>query len=156
MALLEAAAASLPTVATDVAGNAEIVVDGRTGFLAPAGDPRALAACMERMMRLTDAQRAAIGEAARAHVAAGYGLRHVADRWEAIYERVMAPHRGRPLAARQLLRPIPRHAARDPVLNDVVGSYPGARAPSKLSLAMGSPWARSGWNVGSTRCPDAA
>ena len=93
MALLEAAAASLPMVVTDVAGNAEIVVDGRTGFVVPTGDRRALAAGMERMMGLTDAERATIGEAARAHVAGRFGLQQVADPSETLYERAIARRR---------------------------------------------------------------
>ncbi len=86
MLLLEAASASLPTVATDVAGNGEVVVDGETGYLVPAGDPMALARAMERVMDLTDAGRSALGEAGREHVAARFDLVMIADRWEAIYE----------------------------------------------------------------------
>lgn len=43
VALLEACAAGIPIVATDVGGNGEIVVDGRNGWLAPAGDADAFA-----------------------------------------------------------------------------------------------------------------
>jgi glycosyltransferase involved in cell wall biosynthesis len=86
MALLEAASGSLPMVATNVAGNSEIVVDGETGFLVPAGDPMALARGMMRVMRMTDAERSAVGEAARTHVAARFHLARVVDRWQAIYE----------------------------------------------------------------------
>jgi glycosyltransferase involved in cell wall biosynthesis len=86
MALLEAASASLPTVATDVAGNGEIVIDGTTGYLIPAGDPIALAQGMKRVMGMTDVERTAIGEAARERVMAEFDLTRVADRWEAIYE----------------------------------------------------------------------
>ncbi len=41
--ILEAMASGLPVIATDVGGNAELVVDGETGFLVPAGDPGAIA-----------------------------------------------------------------------------------------------------------------
>lgn len=43
LALVEAAAAALPIVATRVGGNADIVVDGRNGRLVPAQDAQALA-----------------------------------------------------------------------------------------------------------------
>jgi glycosyltransferase involved in cell wall biosynthesis len=46
LALVEAAAAGLPIVATRVGGNADIVADGYTGLLAPAQDPEALAAAL--------------------------------------------------------------------------------------------------------------
>ncbi len=49
--LIEAMAARLPVVSTDVGGVAEMVVDGQTGLLAPAGDDEALA---QAMLRLAD------------------------------------------------------------------------------------------------------
>jgi sugar transferase (PEP-CTERM/EpsH1 system associated) len=44
--ILEAMASGLPVIATAVGGNGELVDDGRTGALVPAGDPQALAAQM--------------------------------------------------------------------------------------------------------------
>jgi glycosyltransferase involved in cell wall biosynthesis len=41
--LIEGAMSALPAVATDVGGCADIVEDGRTGYLVPAGDPELLA-----------------------------------------------------------------------------------------------------------------
>ena len=49
LALVEAAAAALPIVATRVGGNADIVVDGATGLLVPAQDAAALAAAVARL-----------------------------------------------------------------------------------------------------------
>lgn len=49
LALVEAAAAGLPIVATDVGGNAEIVEHGVTGLIVPPGDPLALAHAMSRL-----------------------------------------------------------------------------------------------------------
>ena len=46
MVLLEAASAGLPVVATDVGGNAEVVVDQETGFLVPPDDAEALGRTM--------------------------------------------------------------------------------------------------------------
>ena len=65
MALLEAQAAGLPVVSCALRGVPDVVVDGRTGLLAPALDEAALAARLREL--LTDAQkRAAMGrEAAR-------------------------------------------------------------------------------------------
>ncbi len=50
LALVEAAAAALPIVATRVGGNADIVADGSTGLLVPAQDADALAAALMRLV----------------------------------------------------------------------------------------------------------
>jgi glycosyltransferase involved in cell wall biosynthesis len=65
MALLEAQAAGLPVVSCALRGVPDVVVDGRTGLLAPALDEAALAARLREL--LTDAEkRTAMGrEAAR-------------------------------------------------------------------------------------------
>ncbi len=49
--VIEAAACGVPVVATAVGGIPEQVIDGRTGFLVPAGDAEAMA---ERVVRLLD------------------------------------------------------------------------------------------------------
>jgi glycosyltransferase involved in cell wall biosynthesis len=41
--IIEAMRAGLPTVASDVGGNREMITDDRTGYLAPRGDAKALA-----------------------------------------------------------------------------------------------------------------
>jgi len=43
LAILEAMGTSLPVVATDVGGNAEVVIPGQTGVLVPPEDPQSLA-----------------------------------------------------------------------------------------------------------------
>jgi glycosyltransferase involved in cell wall biosynthesis len=63
-ALLEAMMCALPCVATSVGGNAELVVDGETGFLVPPEDPREMAARIVELLR--DApRRIAIGAQGR-------------------------------------------------------------------------------------------
>ena len=37
-----------PVIATDVGGLAEVVIDGRTGYVVPPGDPASLAGAIER------------------------------------------------------------------------------------------------------------
>jgi glycosyltransferase involved in cell wall biosynthesis/SAM-dependent methyltransferase len=65
VALVEAAAAGVPAVATRVGGVPSVVVDGETGLLAPAGDAPAIAAAVVALLR--DApRRRAMGDAARA------------------------------------------------------------------------------------------
>ena len=49
LTLLEAMAAALPAVATCVGGVSEVVQDGMTGLLVPAGDDRALATAIQQL-----------------------------------------------------------------------------------------------------------
>jgi glycosyltransferase involved in cell wall biosynthesis len=49
-AIVEAMAASLPVVATDVGGNAEAVEEGVSGLIVPSEDPEALAAAIIRLV----------------------------------------------------------------------------------------------------------
>ena len=88
MVLLEAAAGGLPVVTTRVGGNHEAILDGATGFLAPARDSGALAAAMLRLMALPETARREMGEQGREHVRANHGLARVVERWEALYREL--------------------------------------------------------------------
>lgn len=84
IALLEACAAGLPIVATDVGGNAEIVTQNVNGRIVPARDVAALAAAM--LAILTQPERAfAMGQAGRAWVLAEGSFRTMAARYARIY-----------------------------------------------------------------------
>ena len=85
MVLLEAGACGLPVVATDVGGNSEVVLNGKTGFIVPPCNSEALARTMEKMMDLPKEKRLEMGEAGRAYIEANYSLEHVVDQWEALY-----------------------------------------------------------------------
>jgi glycosyltransferase involved in cell wall biosynthesis len=64
MVLMEAGAAGLPLVSTQLAAIPEIVRDGCTGLLVPAGDPLRLAEALGRLV--ADAPlRAALGSGAQ-------------------------------------------------------------------------------------------
>lgn len=73
LALIEAQASGLPVVAGRVRGVVEVVRDGETGVLVPAGAMDALAAALRRLLVEPDS-RARLGTAAVAHVAARHGL----------------------------------------------------------------------------------
>jgi glycosyltransferase involved in cell wall biosynthesis len=49
LTLIEAMAAGLPIVCTNVGGTSEVVGDGETGYLAPAKDEERLAACLAKL-----------------------------------------------------------------------------------------------------------
>lgn len=66
--LLEAMAMGKPVITTDAPGCRDVVEDGKTGFIAPVKNPRALADCMLRLAGLSRAEREGMGRNARAKV----------------------------------------------------------------------------------------
>jgi glycosyltransferase involved in cell wall biosynthesis len=97
MALLQASAASLPIVATDVGGNAEVVEDGETGYLVRPADPHALGSAMLRLMDLPAGVRQAMGGAGRARTQARFSEQRVVSRWEELYIRLLAAKAAAPV-----------------------------------------------------------
>ena len=83
--LLEASAVGLPIVATDVGGNREVVLDGKSGFLVPSKNSEALAGAMQRLMELPEFERRRMGMVGRGHVVANYSLERCVARWEELY-----------------------------------------------------------------------
>lgn len=86
-AVLEAMAAGLPVVATNVGGVPEAVVDGVTGILVPPGDSRLLAEGILRLIR--DPQMAArMGMAGRARVEEMFSAEVMAKKTVEVYEEI--------------------------------------------------------------------
>lgn len=84
--LLEAAAAGLPSVATDVTGCRDAVVDGHSGVLVPVRRPDALAAAIAAMM-MDAASRDAMGDRARHRVLKEFRPDDVVARYDALVTR---------------------------------------------------------------------
>ena len=63
--VMEALAASLPVVATEVGGVSELVVQNKSGYLVDAGDPWQLSRAMRRMMELPKETREQMAEFGR-------------------------------------------------------------------------------------------
>lgn len=84
--LVEAMAASLVPVSTDVGDAAEIV--GETGEIVPPRDPSALADALLRVLSLPAPQRAARGVRAKHRVASRYSLVDVAARYDALWREI--------------------------------------------------------------------
>jgi glycosyltransferase involved in cell wall biosynthesis len=83
--VVEAMASGLPVVASRVGGIPEIVVDGVTGLLVPAGDPAALAVAIERLLADPElAQR--MGAAGRERVVERYS-------WDVVAEQALGHYR---------------------------------------------------------------
>ena len=84
LTLLEAMAAGLPIVATDVGGNREVVDDGMTGHLVPAEDPQALADATVRVLRDPHAATA-MSQAARSRAERLFDLDRMVTEYESLY-----------------------------------------------------------------------
>jgi len=99
--LLEAMAAGLPVVATNVGGNPEIVQDGKTGYLVPARDSHALGDEIIRVLESPDLAKR-FGEAGYKRVAAHFSLTSTVRRTEDLYTALLEQrmwHRDRQLQA---------------------------------------------------------
>jgi sugar transferase (PEP-CTERM/EpsH1 system associated) len=96
--LMEAMAAGLPVVATDVGGVASVVEDGVTGTLVPAGEPRAMAAALSAYVT-DETLRRQHGDAGRARVAARFSLSAMVAGYVALYDELLG-RRARAAAAR--------------------------------------------------------
>ena len=88
--VLEAMASSTPVVATSVGAIAEMIVDGESGLIVPPRDPEALAEAMEHMMALSQMRRQAMGAAGYARVLAEFSRESVIDKWEDLFEQLLA------------------------------------------------------------------
>ena len=88
-ALMEAMAARLPIVATDVGGNPELVREGENGFLVPPGDAQALAAKLSELLGSLENARA-MGLRGRARVEAELSMERMAEGHGALYRRALA------------------------------------------------------------------
>jgi glycosyltransferase involved in cell wall biosynthesis len=86
---LEAMAAGLPVIATDVGGTREVVDDGVTGYLLQPNDIEGLA---DRICRLSgdSGLRADMGARGRAFVEQGYDWSRIAARTADVYRDVLA------------------------------------------------------------------
>ena len=88
VALIEAGAAGRPVVATQVGGVADVVRDGKTGFLVPTGDPRAVANAVSAL--LDDRGRARdLGETARRDVSERFTIDRLADDLANLYGELL-------------------------------------------------------------------
>jgi glycosyltransferase involved in cell wall biosynthesis len=85
LVLLQASAVGMPIVATNVGGNAEVVMEGVNGFVVPPDNPLALANAMQRVTAMPDAERLLMAERGRQMARGKFEIRHILDRWEAIY-----------------------------------------------------------------------
>jgi glycosyltransferase involved in cell wall biosynthesis len=85
VALIEAAAMGLPAVVTDAGGNADIVVEGVTGFVVPTKAPGALSGAMMQLVGSSKDRLKTMSEEARAHCLGNYKASDIVDKWIDLY-----------------------------------------------------------------------
>ncbi|MBI5740379.1 MAG: glycosyltransferase [Nitrospirae bacterium] len=87
-AVMEAMAAGLPVVASDVGGSNELVVDGETGFLCPCDNAALIA---ERVIHLlADPQNSSVmGERGRERILRDFTLQKMVDDTQGIYIKLL-------------------------------------------------------------------
>lgn len=83
-AVMEAMAAGLPVVATDVDGTRELIRDGETGWLVPPGDPAALAVRLLALLENPDLAARA-GGAAKDYLRSAFTVERMVEQFDAVY-----------------------------------------------------------------------
>jgi L-malate glycosyltransferase len=87
-AVLEYFASGLPTVASQVGGNCEIVQDGVTGLLIPSEDSAALTKALLHLLRDPDAA-ASMGTRAREFVSANFSFQRMIEKTDQLYSELL-------------------------------------------------------------------
>ncbi|MCW0234913.1 MAG: glycosyltransferase [Ferrovibrio sp.] len=90
-ALIEYMATGLPTVATDVGGNPEAVLNEQTGIIVPAHNPAALADAILRLA-LDPSLRQKFGTAAQLLVRERYSLEACVENYVELYRKILEEH----------------------------------------------------------------
>lgn len=93
--VLEAMALSRPVIATSVEGTRELVIDGRTGWTVPPGQPDRLAEAIGDFLEGRD-RHGAMGQAGRQLVAEHYSLNSMVSRYDELYSNLLGFANERP------------------------------------------------------------
>lgn len=88
--ILEAMATGLPIVATDVGGNAELVAEGKNGFLTPRGVPRVMADRLLRYIQNPDLLQMH-GRHSRMLAEQRFSIARMVERYTGVYDRLLYP-----------------------------------------------------------------
>ena len=97
--ILEAMATALPVIATDVGGNADLVVHGQTGEIVPSKQPQALATSLLNLAMQPEATRA-LGLAGRQRVQACFSLPAMVATYQLVYnQQLLSPGHNSGLAS---------------------------------------------------------
>jgi len=87
--VMEAMAMGKPVIATRLGGSLDQVVDGKTGYLVPPGDPGALAEKIRVLLENRELSRL-MGEAGRERIRTHFGIQRMLEKLETIYAEVLS------------------------------------------------------------------
>lgn len=93
--ILEAMASGLPVVATDVGGNADLVVQGQTGHIVAAANPQGMALRLVQLASHPERARA-MGQAGRERAQATFSMQAMVRTYQSVYDQQL--QRVRPIA----------------------------------------------------------
>jgi glycosyltransferase involved in cell wall biosynthesis len=89
--IMESMAAGVPVVATQVAGNLELIQPGETGLLVPAHDAPALAEAIIQLLTMPELIKAAMVARARRFVEEHFSITAVAHQHDHLYQQLSRP-----------------------------------------------------------------
>ena len=89
VSLIEALAAGTAAVSTDVGGVKDVIRDGETGLLVPAGDVAAIASAFERLA-VDEELRDRLAHAAQSDVRTRYSVERLVDDMDHLYRQLLA------------------------------------------------------------------
>lgn len=92
--ILEAMASSLPVVATDVGGNADLVVPGQTGHIVSSADPHGMALRLVQLASNPERARA-MGQAGRERAQTVFSMQAMVRTYQSVYDQQL--RRARPI-----------------------------------------------------------
>src|SRR5450830_561218 len=84
--ILEAMASGLPVVATAVGGNADLVVQGQTGYIVSSANPQAMALRLVELAS-TPERAGSMGQAGRQRVQVTFSMQAMVSTYQAVYDQ---------------------------------------------------------------------
>jgi glycosyltransferase involved in cell wall biosynthesis len=88
LVFIEAGAHGKPTVATEVGGIPDIIINNETGILVPPGDSTTLAMAINKMLENPE-WTAQLGKNARERIVAHFSLNKMVDKYVGVYEAMV-------------------------------------------------------------------
>lgn len=86
--MMEAMALEVPVTAFDIPGVDQLIIDGKTGLLAPLGDVKALVSCWERFLSHEE-YRKRIATAGRQHILDYFSAQRMAGQYQELYGQLI-------------------------------------------------------------------